>query len=281
MKALRILLLSVMLLAVAFLLPTPAAQAATTLVYTGTLDFIANPFDDYAVFIPAGTNITATLDCGPPKPGTLDPYLEVRDPDGMLLTPLDLSGAATYDDGIGDGMCGDGYSGGYYTFVAAKTGNYVFRATSYDYVDSGGGEGEGGEGYGTGDGPYTLTVEGLPEPTGWDPGDDRINPHPAQPVALYCRTEGVVGYSPDGALVLFASQEQIDAVGVPAAPALLANSADGSARLYRLPSGEFQLNVNQGAQEYVFTWDACPPSHKTTQVIDLATGQTLVYYTWP
>ncbi len=270
MKVLRILLLSVMLLAAVFLLPTPAAQAATTLVYTGTLDFTTNPFDDYSVFIPAGANITATLDCGPPKPGTLDPYLQVFDPDGVLI--------GESDDDIGDGMCGDGWSGGYYTFVAAKTGNYVFRATSYDYIDS--------TDWGTGDGPYTLTVEGLPESseptwTGWDPGDDRINPHPAQPVALYCRTEGVVGYSPDGALVLFASQEQIDALGVPAAPALLAASADGSARLYRLASGEFQLNVNQGAQEYIFTWDACPPAHKTTQVIDVATGQTLVYYTWP
>lgn len=112
----------------------------------------------------------------------------------------------------------------------------------------------------------------------WDPGDDRINPQPAAPVALYCQ-DGVVGLDRLGSPVLFASQAQIAAVGnTPAQNTLIVASADGVARLYRLTSGWFQVNVNMGAQEYEFQWDACPPGHTITRVFDTTTFQTLVYH---
>lgn len=124
---------------------TPADRAETnSSLHFGVLDYYSHPFDEYPVYLEAGEPLTARLDCGPPKPGSLDPYVIVYDPDGIPV--------AGSDDGIGDGQCGRGYSGGITSFYAAKTGWYTVWASSFDYAV--------GYDYGTGAGPYNLTLTG-------------------------------------------------------------------------------------------------------------------------
>jgi hypothetical protein len=75
--------------------------------------------------------------------------------------------------------------------------------------------------------------------------DNRINPDPIAPVAIYCRPNGIEILSIDGQgnghFALLATQNQINAVGIPARNALIA--AGGGVGLFRLTSGEFQVNV--------------------------------------
>jgi LysM repeat protein len=95
------------------------------------------------------------------------------------------------------------------------------------------------------------------------PDDGRVNNiivDPEQTAAVYCRTNGievlkVIGNQPVTAL--FATVQEINAVGVPRVNTLIKSGLD--VRLYRLTSGEFQINAPglQG-KEYVFTWSGCP-----------------------
>ncbi len=75
--------------------------------------------------------------------------------------------------------------------------------------------------------------------------DDRINPDPIAPVAIYCRPTGIEILSIDGQgnghFALLATQNQINAVGTPSRNTLIA--AGGGIGLFRLTSGEFQVNV--------------------------------------
>ena len=252
-----IVFVTVALVGAGVLLVSGVAHAATNTFY-GVLSYAGHPYEDHGVWIEEGASVTARLDCGPPKPGTLDPYLEVYDPDGVLLTPVELTGSASYDDGIGDGQCG-GYSGGIYAFVAAKTGAYVFRATSYDYMDGGN--------YGTGDGPYTLTVYGGAE--GFSPGDDRINrasQDAAAPVAIYQRDGGIEVYAIDpatgeGMFALRVTADEIAALGVPTGAngmlAVVTHPFTGAEiQVWRLTTGEYQLNTaNFDGSPYVVVWD--------------------------
>lgn len=103
--------------------------------------------------------------------------------------------------------------------------------------------------------------------------DGRINSlarEPWQTVAIYCRPGGVIDiYAIDettsgGYLVIRATPADIAAVGVPSnANALIASSTDGDVRLYRLTSGEFQVNApavlggDLLRDGYVFIWESC------------------------
>ncbi|NDJ75932.1 MAG: hypothetical protein GYB65_06710 [Chloroflexi bacterium] len=144
MKRLIALFVLAVLVVAALGIAPQTAQAELPVTFYGTLDYDSHPYDDYPIYIEAGQPITITLDCGPPKPGPLDPMLLVYDPDGMPF--------AGSDDAIGDDLCG-GYSGGIVSFLAPVTGWYTVRATSYAYWD--------GYDWGTGDGPYTLMIEGV------------------------------------------------------------------------------------------------------------------------
>lgn len=76
------------------------------------------------------------------------------------------------------------------------------------------------------------------------PGDDRLNVDAASPVAVYCRDDGIHVFTIDssgkGHLAFIASFNQINAVGIPTVNTLIASG--GGVGLYRLASGEFQVN---------------------------------------
>lgn len=111
--------------------------------------------------------------------------------------------------------------------------------------------------------------------TFWNPNDGRLNVEPAAPLAVYCGPNSVYAYAPAGYLALEASRSYIDLVGLPPINTLLAEGPHGE-RLFRLIGGEFQVNVRNGNQEYVFTWDGCPASYTITRVYDAATWELLV-----
>jgi hypothetical protein len=84
------------------------------------------------------------------------------------------------------------------------------------------------------------------------------------PVAIYEGSIKVYGIDPvsgDGWLDVEISQEQIDAVGVPAdAPALLGQGTNHYTGIgifvYRLPGGAFQVNTEYAdGKPYIFAWD--------------------------
>jgi LysM repeat protein len=85
----------------------------------------------------------------------------------------------------------------------------------------------------------------IPPPAPDSGPDNRINPDPIAPVAIYCRPNGVEILTIDGQgnghFAFLATQNQINAVGIPSRNTLIA--AGGGVGLFRLTSGEFQVNV--------------------------------------
>lgn len=126
----------------------------------------------------------------------------------------------------------------------------------------------------------TLSIElgeGSPvtyapgEDVQFTPNDDRINhttSDRAAPVAIFCEPHGIqvrlidpatgVGIDPP-AINMFT--EDIEAAGIPTEENLLLAENEGVS-LYRLTTGEFQVNVlDANSLEYkwfVFVWDQCP-----------------------
>jgi subtilisin-like proprotein convertase family protein len=107
----------------------------------------------------------------------------------------------------------------------------------------------------------------------WSPGDGRLNPEPAAPLAIYCDADSVYAYQPGFLEFDFA----LDQVGEAGASTLLTTGVSG-ARLYHLNTGELQVNFLHGSEEYVFTWDACPATRAITRVYDAATRALLAEY---
>lgn len=101
-------------------------------------------------------------------------------------------------------------------------------------------------------------------------GDDRVNCHEASPIVIYCSADGIDIYSTGGLLLLHVSSDVIDAVGVPDVNTLLAQTFAGGVRVYRLSTGEYQVNTVNGAQEYVAIWEGC----------QTASADLKVYSTW-
>ena len=66
--------------------------------------------------------------------------------------------------------------------------------------------------------------------------------------------------------------------GSTSGPFLLAEGASG-ARLYRLDTGELQVNFQPGSEEYVLTCDGCPATSMTTRVYTRATWELLSEFT--
>ena len=51
-------------------------------------------------------------------------------------------------------------------------------------------------------------------------------------------------------------------------PAPAVSADEGHVRLYCLSTGEIQLNVNHGATETAYVWDALPPSRMHAYVLN-------------
>jgi hypothetical protein len=113
-------------------------------------------------------------------------------------------------------------------------------------------------------GPTQATIVFPEDETGkpFDPGDGRVKPDAGAPVAIYCRDYGIDVYRihPDstGTLAFTATNAEIERVGDTPAEHTLIDSA-GNIRLYRLTTGEFQVNAGPDAEgkEYVLTWAEC------------------------
>lgn len=98
--------------------------------------------------------------------------------------------------------------------------------------------------------------------------DPRMNPieyYPYQTAAIYCINGRIDIYAIDpitsnGTLVIRVLPDEIAAVGIPEINTLLDASPDGNIRLYRLNTGEFQVNapLNNQRDGYIFIWDGCP-----------------------
>ena len=103
--------------------------------------------------------------------------------------------------------------------------------------------------------------------------DGRLNSvceEPWQTAAVYCRGDGSIDVygitDSEGWLAFRTTPDEIAAIGIPDENTMLDSSLDGRIRLYRLPSGEFQLNSPIMDQVrgylpngYVFRWDGgCP-----------------------
>lgn len=263
--ALKIRIALIVALTGALLLAAVPALAATV-VYTGTLNFYTNPYDDYAVWITAGTAVSATMDCD--ASGDLDPFLMVYGPDGSFVT---------YNDNGLSSLC-DWDLASTLAFVAPTTGFYTFRATTWDYADYG-----KDDGYGTGG--YTLTINGVSDAPNYVRPDDRVNTDPAPPVVIYCREYGIDIYARDASdtyvFALRALAADYEALGTPATNTLLASSPDGNVRLFLLSTGEFQVNATYGNEEYVAIWAGCPAAGLDISVYDRTTGELLAKGQFP
>ncbi|NDJ86844.1 MAG: hypothetical protein GYB66_13255 [Chloroflexi bacterium] len=111
--------------------------------------------------------------------------------------------------------------------------------------------------------PETI-AGGLPDIAD-TPGDWEVNPgsaHPYRTAAIYCRANGAIEVyaivNGNGVPAFTATPEEIAAVGVPLANTLI-KEGGGGIRLYRLSSGEFQVNAPMGSDPngYVVIWDGC------------------------
>lgn len=113
----------------------------------------------------------------------------------------------------------------------------------------------------THDGPTEVTIHESDPDEGFNPNDGRLHPDAGAPVAVYCHDYGIDVYSINadshGTLAFTATNEEIEAVGdSPEVNTLI--DAFGNIRLYRLTTGEFQINAGPDAEgkEYVLIWTA-------------------------
>jgi hypothetical protein len=126
-----------------------------------------------------------------------------------------------------------------------------------------------------------LAIDGVgaPPADSYVRPDARLNLDPAAPVIIYCQDYGIDVYAPQPGgpygLALQVLNAEIDAWGVPAENALLDATADGRVRLYRLSTGEFQVNAYHGDEEYIAIWVGCPASGAELTVNSLTTGEQL------
>jgi hypothetical protein len=209
-----------------------AAQSAQ---FSGELDGVTHPWDDYAIQMNAGDTVIITLQCIPYS--ALDPAVAVLDSTQRML--------AANDDG-GMPVCAQANSS-YLEFTAPATGTYIVRATSYEVLFDNDPTDENANGY------YLLTLSGdfMRLGAAVDSGivdsgiqDGRLNRMDrGAPLAVYCPGGVPEVYAIDaagqGTLAFAVTQEQIDAVGSPETNTVIAHGLDIT--LYRLGSGEFEV----------------------------------------
>lgn len=116
--------------------------------------------------------------------------------------------------------------------------------------------------------PETIIGGSLPTDTGV-PGDYEVNPtssDPARTAAIFCKSDGSIDIwqvvNSQGVPAFTASP--IDIAAIPSRPAsntLIKSDGQGDigVRLYRLTSGQFQVNAPRGNDPngYVFIWNGC------------------------
>ncbi len=93
--------------------------------------------------------------------------------------------------------------------------------------------------------------------------DGRINTDAGAPAIIYPGSLRIYAYDPVdcvSTLVLTISNETIEALGIPAANTVLGSAinpfTDQSIVIYRLSSGEFQMNTSYAnGKSYIFTWN--------------------------
>ena len=165
-------------------------------------------------------------------------------------------------------------------------GHYIAVITTYDGTATGTYEGfiSGGSGeitLGSASPPADDPADAPAAPAlPWDPGDGRLNPDPAAPAAVYFDSDALKVYLLNDeakgyeVLSMPATEIMAQCSPTPAANTLIASADEGHVRLYCLSTGEIQLNVNQGATETAYVWDALPPSSQTTYTFN-ADGELL------
>jgi len=105
--------------------------------------------------------------------------------------------------------------------------------------------------------------------------DDRLDRRWGMPLASYCRNNGFHFYLIDensrGILRLIVSREQIDAVPEKPEHNTLIAESEEKIRLYRLTTGEFQVNYgpNTNGDEYAWSWITCVPDAGTDQSFNI------------
>ncbi|MCA9905159.1 MAG: hypothetical protein KC547_14990, partial [Anaerolineae bacterium] len=227
------LLIVVLLMSLLFAAVTYAADVGVTLDFP--LDSGNEMYYDVFVSVDAGDTVTVTWICNLQStdwyfPGSIDPYLEVYAPDGGFVDWADDQGSldcAGFNDSI-------------LTFVASQSGVYTISAWDIS--------GNGGSG--------TLTVSGatvhstnLTNPLA---ADGRLNPEPWATAFVYC-VNGYIDvyqlFDGQGQRVIHELRADIDALGDVAENTLIASSPDGTIRLYKLTSGELQVNAPMGGQD--------------------------------
>jgi LysM repeat protein len=201
---------------------TALADAST---FTGSL--APGGSTEFVVALAAGSSVTATAVC---SDGQVDPVLTVFDPNNTVIAINDDDTSFTY-------CPGSRYYSARVSFTAGIGGNYRFNVRNSLLGRTGN---------------FTLVVDRTVQtsptiqstPQQFDPGDDRLNPDPVAPVAIYCRNAGIqvlaIDSNGQGHLAFFADFNEIARVGVPSVNTLI-DSGLGFG-LYRLTSGEFQLN---------------------------------------
>jgi hypothetical protein len=238
-RSLTLILLIIVLLMAASL-PAQAAGFSTTLSFPEGV----SSYYTLTITLTAGVPFRAQLDCALESddydsPGSIDPYLELYDADGIYIT---------YADDEGDQDCA-GYNNAILEYTPTMSG--IYRLEAWDISENGG------------DGILTLSGisgAGLAFP------DGRVNQEQWATAAIFCVVNGNLDvYAIDaagvGTLVIREDWKALEALGIPEVNTLRAQSEDGNIRVYRLSSGEWQLNAPADGlfDGYVFRWTECTP----------------------
>lgn len=97
-----------------------------------------------------------------------------------------------------------------------------------------------------------------------DERENVLTEAPWQTAAIYCRSDGgfdvyFVQDGVNGVLAVRITPAEINAVGIPTENTLLEASANAQVQVWRLSTGEFQVNASTATDYlgYVFRWDGC------------------------
>jgi hypothetical protein len=239
---------------------------------SGNLDSTTNTHLDSNIEVPAGTTVTVSFTTIDPDTGGI---VEVVQWDGV--SPQVILAQQTNNSGVAGVTTSVSYTfatdttdvlAGVDTYGLILDLSGTFRST-FSITWSCNENGNGGQ---------PLPTPDAPAP--WDPGDGRLNPFPAERVAVYLQDGQLQVYVLNDAgqgteTLSLPSAEVLAACDpAPAANTLIASAEDGRVRLYCLSTGEVQLNVNHGLYEAVYVWDTLPPSVEVIYTFNAA-GEVL------
>lgn len=242
----------------AMLLIVAAAPAAAAGGFSTTLSFPADgAYFLVSVDLTAGVPFRAHLQCAVESddedtPGSIDPYLELYAPGADPF----LDSSLAWADDEGDQDCA-GYHDAILEFTPADTDTYTLWVEDISY--------NGGSGF--------LSLDGINNASTLPFPDGRVNQEQWATAAVYCVVNGnidiyAISAAGLGTLIIREDWAALEALGIPAQNELRAQSEDGSIRLYRLSSGEWQINApaNGLFDGYVYRWRECTPGVGGTNV---------------